>query len=151
MKFYFVSPWLLLKFVALGLGIGFSLASDFSLNNWWAAAIIIVVTIYISSQILHILIFTKNSITCLRYNSILNISYNNIKSFAVQGRDIAKTKKFLWPTSTPNDVDIVDNKMLFIVIQFKSVNKKRRIPIRIYTLQDRTRIIQTILERIKQY
>jgi hypothetical protein len=153
MKIYFVSLWWLLKFSALGLGIGIWVAygaGGLQLGHWWANIIITIAVLYISAQIFQVLIFHKSGIMFLSYSAVLSTPFENIKGISLQGRDISKTRIVVWPTESRREIAAVENNASTLLIELLRENRKRRVPLRLFSSRDRTAIVRTLLDRVEK-
>jgi len=148
-----VSGSWLVRFAATGLGIGVLLAygsAGLAIDHWMAIPIISITVLYVTAQVFHVLILRQNGITYLSYFAVVQTPYTNVKSLSLQGRDVANTKVVLWPSGSCHDIGLLDDKVSTMVLELTRENRKRRVPLRFFSRCARTRIIQTLLERIKQ-
>lgn len=142
-----------MRFAAIGLGVGVWAAygsGGLPLDHWLVVPTISVCVLYFSAQIFHVLVLNQNGVAYFSYSSVVRTPYKNISSLSLQGRNVANSKVVLWPSKSRHDISVVEDKVSTVVIELLRENRKRCIPLRYFARRNRMRIIQTLLERIKQ-
>ncbi|MEK6770804.1 MAG: hypothetical protein AABY62_04080 [Pseudomonadota bacterium] len=154
MRIYFISPWRVVSFAALGLAAGIWVAygaGGLPIEHRFAPIIVAVSVLFCVAVIFQAVIITKGAIY-LRAEfpspAVERIAYGKIKSITLRSRKDPRAKATLWPAKTPRAIGLSGEEMLFLDIALKNEKKRRRIPLRLFGLRTREKLVQTLFERL---